>query len=56
MRLERQLLRQQFVELHAAPGRMSAIEQSLRVPEDLRGQVMVVPFQGLIDWARKNSK
>jgi NADH-quinone oxidoreductase subunit B len=31
------------------------IAQSLRVPEDLRGQVMVVPFQGLIDWARKNS-
>ena len=31
------------------------IEQSLRVPEDLRGQVMVVPFQGLVDWARKNS-
>jgi NADH-quinone oxidoreductase subunit B len=31
------------------------IEQSLRVPDDLRGQVMVVPFQGLVDWARKNS-
>jgi NADH-quinone oxidoreductase subunit B len=31
------------------------IEQSLRVPVDLRGHVMVVPFQGLIDWARKNS-
>src|SRR5947199_10258822 len=31
------------------------IPQSLRVPEDLRGQVMVVPFQGLVDWARKNS-
>src|SRR3981081_626669 len=31
------------------------IQQSLRVPEDLRGQVMVVPFQGLVDWARKNS-
>jgi NADH-quinone oxidoreductase subunit B len=31
------------------------IEQSLNVPVDLRGQVMVVPFQGLIDWARKNS-
>ena len=27
----------------------------MRVPEDLRGQVMVVPFQGLVDWARKNS-
>src|SRR5260370_18198457 len=31
------------------------IDQSFRVPEDLRGQVMVVPFQGLVDWARKNS-
>ena len=31
------------------------IQQSLHVPEDLRGQVMVVPFQGLLDWARKNS-
>src|SRR5439155_12934643 len=31
------------------------IQQSLPVPEDLRGQVMVVPFQGLVDWARKNS-
>ena len=31
------------------------IQQSLHVPEDLRGQVMVVPFQGLVDWARKNS-
>jgi len=31
------------------------IEQSFKVPEDLRGQVMVVPFQGLVDWARKNS-
>jgi len=31
------------------------IEQSMRVPEELRGQVMVVPFQGLVDWARKNS-
>ena len=31
------------------------IEQSIRVPDDLRGQVMVVPFQGLVDWARKNS-
>src|ERR671933_1444729 len=31
------------------------IEQSIRVPEELRGHVMVVPFQGLVDWARKNS-
>src|SRR6202521_2651055 len=31
------------------------IEQSVKLPEDLRGQVMVVPFQGLVDWARKNS-
>ena len=31
------------------------IEQTFKVPEDLRGQVMVVPFQGLVDWARKNS-
>jgi NADH-quinone oxidoreductase subunit B len=31
------------------------IPQSQRLPEDLRGQVMVVPFQGLVDWARKNS-
>ena len=31
------------------------IEQRIRVPEELRGHVMVVPFQGLVDWARKNS-
>jgi NADH-quinone oxidoreductase subunit B len=31
------------------------ITQSRPIPEDLRGQVMVVPFQGLVDWARKNS-
>src|SRR5713226_2672387 len=31
------------------------IDQSLHVPEDLRGQVMVVPLQGLVNWARKNS-
>jgi NADH-quinone oxidoreductase B subunit len=31
------------------------IEQSLTIPVDLRGHVMVAPFQGLIDWARKNS-
>jgi NADH-quinone oxidoreductase subunit B len=31
------------------------IEQSIRVPEELRGHVMVVPLQGLFDWARKNS-
>src|SRR5258708_25495157 len=32
-----------------------AIAQSLTIPEDLRGHVMVAPFQGLIDWARANS-
>ena len=31
------------------------IEQRIQVPEELRGQVMVVPLQGLIDWARRNS-
>src|SRR3954452_19082284 len=31
------------------------IEQRIKVPDELRGQVMVVPFQGLVDWARKNS-
>ncbi len=31
------------------------IEQSLNIFDDLRGHVMVAPFQGLIDWARKNS-
>jgi NADH-quinone oxidoreductase subunit B len=31
------------------------IPQSQIVPEELRGQVSVVPFQGLVDWARKNS-
>src|SRR5215467_3731936 len=31
------------------------IEQSLKVPADLRGHVMVTPFQSLIDWARENS-
>jgi NADH-quinone oxidoreductase subunit B len=41
---------------HAAPRRADeVIEQSLKMPEDLRGHVMVAPFQGLIDWARKNS-
>jgi len=32
-----------------------ALPQSQRIPEELRGQVSVVPFQGLVDWARKNS-
>jgi NADH-quinone oxidoreductase subunit B len=32
-----------------------AIPQSQLVPEELRGQVSVVPFQSLVDWARKNS-
>ena len=31
------------------------IEQRIQVPEELRGHVMVVPLQGLVDWARKNS-
>ena len=31
------------------------IPQSIEVPEELRGHVMVVPIQGLVDWARKNS-
>ena len=33
---------------------LTAIDPATR-PEDLRGQVMVVPIQGLVDWARKNS-
>jgi NADH-quinone oxidoreductase subunit B len=31
------------------------IAQSLNIPADLRGHVMVSPFQSLIDWARTNS-
>ncbi len=31
------------------------IEQRIRVPEELRGQVMVVPFEGLFNWGRRNS-
>ena len=31
------------------------IEQSIRVPEELRGHVMVVPFEGLFNWGRRNS-
>jgi NADH-quinone oxidoreductase subunit B len=31
------------------------IEQRMRMPDELRGQVMVVPIQGLVDWARRNS-
>ena len=31
------------------------IEQRLKMPEELRGQVMVTSLQGLIDWARRNS-
>jgi NADH-quinone oxidoreductase subunit B len=31
------------------------IEQSLQIPADLRGHVMVSPFQSLVDWARENS-
>ncbi len=31
------------------------IQQSVPIPEELRGQVMVVPIQKLVDWARQNS-
>ena len=31
------------------------IEQRIRVPEELRGQVMVVPLEGLFNWGRRNS-
>ena len=31
------------------------IEQRLKMAEELRGQVMVVPLEGLISWARRNS-
>jgi NADH-quinone oxidoreductase subunit B len=31
------------------------IEQRIRVPEELRGHVMVVPFEGLFNWGRRNS-
>ena len=31
------------------------IEQRIRVPEELRGQVMVVPFEALFNWGRRNS-
>jgi NADH-quinone oxidoreductase subunit B len=31
------------------------IEQRMKMPEELRGQVMVVPLEGLISWARRNS-
>jgi NADH-quinone oxidoreductase subunit B len=31
------------------------IEQSIRVPDELRGHVMVVPFEGLFNWGRRNS-
>jgi NADH-quinone oxidoreductase subunit B len=31
------------------------IEQRMRVPEELRGHVMVVPFEGLFNWGRRNS-
>jgi len=37
------------------PRADEVVKQTFRVPEDLRGQVMVVPFQGLVDWARRNS-
>jgi NADH-quinone oxidoreductase subunit B len=31
------------------------IPQSMEIPEELRGQVMVVPFEGLFNWGRRNS-
>jgi len=31
------------------------IEQRIRVPEELRGHVMVVPFESLFNWGRRNS-
>jgi NADH-quinone oxidoreductase subunit B len=31
------------------------IEQRLQMPEELRGHVMVVPLEGLFNWARRNS-
>jgi NADH-quinone oxidoreductase subunit B len=30
-------------------------EQRIRIPEELRGQVMVTPLESLISWARRNS-
>jgi NADH-quinone oxidoreductase subunit B len=31
------------------------IQQSIVVPEELRGQVMVAPFEALFNWGRRNS-
>ncbi len=31
------------------------IEQRIQVPEELRGHVMVVPLEGLFNWAQRNS-
>ena len=31
------------------------LEQSVEIPEELRGHVMVVPFEGLFNWGRRNS-
>lgn len=31
------------------------IEQRIAMPEELRGHVMVVPLEGLFNWARRNS-
>src|SRR5215510_14508639 len=31
------------------------LEQSIHIPEELRGQVMVVPFEGLFNWGQRNS-
>jgi NADH-quinone oxidoreductase subunit B len=30
-------------------------EQRVAIPEELKGHVMVVPFEGLFNWARRNS-
>jgi NADH-quinone oxidoreductase subunit B len=31
------------------------LEQRVPIPEELKGHVMVVPFEGLFNWARRNS-
>ena len=41
---------------HVSPRPLdSVIEQSVAVPEELRGHVAVVPFEGLFNWGRRNS-
>src|SRR5262245_4324171 len=40
----------------AEPRRADEVlEQSITIPEELRGQVMVVPFEGLFNWGQRNS-